>query len=58
MALQLEIAEWRVQGEKILFFSLFREKNFSYLQCIMHAHEVPLGGVQAQKLELRESSHE
>jgi hypothetical protein len=43
-ALQLEIAVARVNGENILYFSLYGDKIFPYLQCITHAHESPLGG--------------
>jgi hypothetical protein len=44
MALQPEIAELRVQEKSNLFFSLFRDKIFPYLQCIMYAKKAPLGG--------------
>jgi hypothetical protein len=52
MALQPEVAELRAQGEQIFFFSLFGDRIFPYLQCITHAHEAPLGGVLARRLEL------
>jgi hypothetical protein len=44
VALQPEIAAAQVNGEQILFFSLYGDKIFPYLQCITHAHEAPLGG--------------
>jgi len=43
VALQLEIAAARANGENILYFSLYGDKIFPYLQCITHAHEPPLG---------------
>ncbi len=49
VALQLEIAVARANGEQILFFSLYGDKIFPYLQCITHAHEAPIGGQLPQR---------
>jgi hypothetical protein len=43
-ALQPEIAAAQANGEEILYFSLYGDKIFPYLQCITHAHEAPIGG--------------
>jgi len=43
VALQLEIAAAWANGKNILYFSLYGDKIFPYLQCITHAHEPPLG---------------
>jgi len=52
--LKPEIAASRAKGENILYFSLYGDKNFPYLQCITHAHEPPLGGqlLPQQRLEV------
>jgi len=44
VALQPEITAARVNGNNLLYFSLYGDKIFPYLQCITHAHEPPLGG--------------
>jgi hypothetical protein len=44
VALKPEIAMARANGEQILFFSLYGDKIFPYLQCITHAHEAPIVG--------------
>jgi hypothetical protein len=51
VALQPEIAAAWANG---LFFSLYGDKIFPYLQCITHAHEPSLGGqlLPMQRLEV------
>jgi len=44
VALQPEITAARANGDNLLYFSLYGDKIFPYLQCITHAHEPPLGG--------------
>jgi hypothetical protein len=44
VALQLEIAASQVNGENILYFSLYGDKIFPYIQCITHANEPLLRG--------------
>jgi hypothetical protein len=44
VALQLEIAAAQANGDNILYFSLYGDKVFPYLQCITHAHSAPSGG--------------
>ncbi len=41
--LQPETAAAQANGEHILFFSLYGDKIFPYLQCITHALEAPIG---------------
>jgi hypothetical protein len=44
VALQPEITAAWANGDNLLYFSLYGDKIFPYLQCITHAHEPPLGG--------------
>jgi len=44
VALQLEITAAWANGDNLLYFSLYGDKIFPYLQCITHAHEPPLRG--------------
>jgi hypothetical protein len=44
VALQPEITAARANGDNLLYFSLYGDKIFPYLQCVTHAHEPPLGG--------------
>jgi hypothetical protein len=54
VALQPEIIAARENGENILYFSIYEEKIFPYLQCIIHAHEAPIGSqlLPHQRLEV------
>jgi len=54
VALQPEITAARAEGDNLLYFSLYGDKIFPYLQCITHAHEPPLGGelLPRQRLEV------
>jgi hypothetical protein len=53
-ALQPEIAAARANGEVILYFYLYGDKIFPYLQFITHAHDAPIGGQlpPCQRLEV------
>jgi hypothetical protein len=44
VALQPEITAAEANGDNLLYFSLYGDKIFPYLQRITHAHEPPLGG--------------
>ena len=44
MALQPEITLARANGELVLYFSLFGDGFFPYLQCITHRHQPPRRG--------------
>jgi hypothetical protein len=54
VALQPEITAAWAEGDNLLYFSLYGDKIFPYLQCITHAHEPPLGGelLPRQRLEV------
>ncbi len=43
VALEPEITATRANSNNLLYFCLYGDKIFPYLQCITHAHEPPLG---------------